>query len=179
MQRTAQERIIECTVKGSRIITVDVWSLMDKEKQVPESIRRAELDFHFVPEMTKEEVLTYAPLTLAFLGDAVYELAIRTNLVQEAERSPNMLNRLSSALAKAGAQSIAMEAIEPVLTEEELSVYRRGRNAKSHTMAKNATVIDDRRATGFEALIGYLYLTGQKERYLELIRIGVEKNEQG
>ena len=80
---------------------------MDKEKQVPESIRRAELDFHFVPEMTKEEVLTYAPLTLAFLGDAVYELAIRTNLVQEAERSPNMLNRLSSALAKAGAQELS------------------------------------------------------------------------
>ena len=72
-----------------------------------------------------------------------------------------------------------MEAIEPILNEDELSVYRRGRNAKSHTMAKNATVIDYRRATGFEALIGYLYLTGQKERYLELIRIGVEKNEQG
>ena len=136
---------------------------MDREKQVPESIRQAELDFHFVPEMTKEEALMYAPLTLAFLGDAVYELAIR----------------LSSALAKAGAQSIAMEAIEPILNEDELSVYRRGRNAKSHTMAKNATVIDYRRATGFEALIGYLYLTGQKERYLELIRIGVEKNEQG
>ena len=165
---------------------------MDREKQVPESIRQAELDFHFVPEMTKEEALMYAPLTLAFLGDAVYELAIRTDLVQEADRSTmipssefstkgcrNMLNRLSSALAKAGAQSIAMEAIEPILNEDELSVYRRGRNAKSHTMAKNATVIDYRRATGFEALIGYLYLTGQKERYLELIRIGVEKNEQG
>ena len=76
---------------------------MDREKQVPESIRQAELDFHFVPEMTKEEALMYAPLTLAFLGDAVYELAIRTDLVQEADRSPNMLNRLSSALAKAGA----------------------------------------------------------------------------
>ena len=152
---------------------------MDRENQVPDSIRQAELDFHFVPEMTNEEALTYAPLTLAFLGDAVYELAIRTDLVQEADRSPNMLNRLSSALAKAGAQSIAMEAIEPILTEDELSVYRRGRDAKSLTMAKNATVIDYRRATGFEALIGYLYLTGQKERYLELIRIGVEKNEQG
>ena len=96
---------------------------MDREKQVPESIRQAELDFHFVPEMTKEEALMYAPLTLAFLGDAVYELAIRTDLVQEADRSPNMLNRLSSALAKAGAQSIAMEAIEPILNPTLVAIF--------------------------------------------------------
>ena len=94
-------------------------------------------------------------------------------LQREAERRPNELNRASSALARAGAQSEAMEAIESCLTQEEIDVYRRGRNAKSHTMAKNATVTDYRRATGFEALVGYLYLSGQLKRLVEIVRIGI------
>ena len=128
--------------------------------------------------MSEGEARAYAPLTLAFLGDAVYELALRTMLVQRADMRPNELNRRSSLLAKAHAQSYAMEAIEPLLDETEADIYRRGRNAKSHTMAKNATMGDYRRATGFEALIGYLYLAGKQERMMELIQIAVAKNGQ-
>lgn len=138
----------------------------------------SDLDYRFLPQMSEQEARTYAPLTLAFLGDAVYELCVRTMLVQRGDMRPNELNRRSSLLARAHAQSSAMAAIEPMLDESELDIYRRGRNAKSNTMAKNATVGDYRRATGFEALIGYLYLAGKQERVLELIRIAVEANGQ-
>ena len=85
----------------------------------------------------------------------------------------NQLHRRASSLVKASAQSAMMEILEPVLTEEEHSVYRRGRNAHSATMAKNATMADYRRATGFEALMGYLYLKEDYQRMLELIRLGL------
>ena len=134
--------------------------------------------YKFTPELTETDARAYAPLTLAFLGDAVYELALRTMLVQRGDMRPNELNRRSSMLARAHAQSEAMEAIEPLLDETEAEIYRRGRNAKSHTMAKNATMGDYRRATGFEALIGYLYLAGKQERMMELIRIAVVRNGQ-
>ena len=133
-----------------------------------------EQTYHFQPVLTESEARAYAPLTLAFLGDAVYELAIRTMLVQRGDMRPNELNRRSSLLAKAHAQSDAMAVIEPMLDETEADIYRRGRNAKSHTMAKHATVTDYRRATGFEALVGYLYLSGQIKRLLEIVRIGIQ-----
>ncbi len=132
----------------------------------------------FLTGLSEEEGKAYSPLVLAFLGDSVYEMYIRTMLVKRGNSRPNQLNRLSSALAKAHAQSLAMDVLLPVLTEKEADIYRRGRNAKSYTMAKNATMGDYRRATGFEALIGYLYLTGQNDRMLTLIQMGVEKNEQ-
>ena len=90
----------------------------------------------------------------------------------------NKLHQRASRLVKASAQSQMIQTLTPHLTEEELSVFRRGRNAKSFTMAKNATMSDYRRATGFEALMGYLYLTEQWERMLELIRIGIQEGEQ-
>ncbi|HUM84734.1 MAG TPA: ribonuclease III domain-containing protein [Lachnospiraceae bacterium] len=130
----------------------------------------------FLPGMSPEEAKAYSPLVLAFLGDAVYELHIRTMLVKHGNSRPNALHHASSEIVKAQAQSEAMDFLQPVLTREEEEIYRRGRNAKSYTTAKNATVGDYRRATGFEALIGYLYLTGQEERMLTLIRMGVEKN---
>ncbi len=135
-------------------------------------------EYRFTPNGSEEEARSLAPLTLAFLGDAVYELYVRTMLVQRGDMRPNELNRRSSLLARAHAQSDAMGAIEPVLDETEADIYRRGRNAKSHTMAKNATVADYRRATGFEALIGYLYLAGKQDRLEELIRIAIAKNGQ-
>ena len=140
---------------------------------IDDDLPRAEGHLPLLPGMKCAEAAAYAPLTLAFVGDAVYELLVRTMLVQEAERRPNELNRASSALARAKSQSDAMEAIEPCLTKEEYDIYRRGRNAKSHTMAKNATVADYRRATGFEALVGYLYLSGQMRRLVEIVRIGI------
>lgn len=123
------------------------------------------------------DIRTYSPLTLAYIGDGIYELIIRTILVEKGNTQVNKLHQRASRLVKASAQSQMIQTLTPHLTEEELSVFRRGRNAKSFTMAKNATMSDYRRATGFEALMGYLYLTEQWERMLELIRIGIQEGE--
>lgn len=126
-------------------------------------------------ELENRDIKTYSPLTLAYIGDGVYEIVIRTILVSNGNCPPNKLHKRASALVKAGAQSAMMEVNEPLLQQEEEAVYKRGRNAKSYTMAKNATMADYRRATGFEALMGYLYLDGREERMIELIKAGLEK----
>jgi ribonuclease-3 family protein len=125
--------------------------------------------------MEKQDVRGYSPLTLAFLGDAVYEIVIRTMVVSRANTSPNQLNRQTSALAKAETQARLAHLLEKDLTEEEMAVWKRGRNARSATKAKNATVIDYRMATGLEALLGYLYLEGQMDRILELMELGLNR----
>ena len=124
-------------------------------------------------QLEDRDLRTYSPLTLAYIGDGIYDLVIRTILVKKGNCPVNQLHRRASSLVKASAQSAMMEILEPVLTEEEHSVYRRGRNAHSATMAKNATMADYRRATGFEALMGYLYLKEDYQRMLELIRLGL------
>ena len=120
-----------------------------------------------------QDLRNYSPLTLAYIGDGVYELVIRTILVKKGNCPVNRLHKKASSRVKAGAQSAIMEVIEEKLTPEELSVYRRGRNAHSPTMAKHATMADYRRATGFEALMGYLYLKEDYTRMLTLIRMGI------
>ena len=120
-----------------------------------------------------QDLRSYSPLTLAYIGDGVYELIIRTILVKKGNCPVNRLHKKASSLVKAGAQSAIMEVNEEKLTPEELSVYRRGRNAHSPTMAKHATMADYRRATGFEALMGYLYLKEDYTRMLTLIRMGI------
>lgn len=120
-----------------------------------------------------QDLRSYSPLTLAYIGDGVYELIIRTILVKKGNCPVNRLHKKASSLVKAGAQSAIMEVIEEELTPEELSVYRRGRNAHSPTMAKHATMADYRRATGFEALMGYLYLKEDYTRMLTLARMGI------
>ena len=124
-------------------------------------------------QLEDRDLRTYSPLTLAYLGDGVYDLLIRTILVKKGNRPVNALHKKASSLVKASAQSQLMEVLESMLTEEELAVYRRGRNAHSPTMARHATMADYRRATGFEALIGYLYLKEDYGRILELIRLGI------
>ncbi len=121
----------------------------------------------------EQDVRAYSPLTLAYIGDGIYELVIRSIVVERANRSANDLHKKTTRYVKAPAQSAMIEALLPELTEDEEAVYRRGRNAKSYTTAKNASVADYRRATGFEALMGYLYLTGQTDRMLELIKDGI------
>ena len=121
--------------------------------------------------LEEQDLRSYSPLTLAYIGDGVYELIIRTILVKKGNCPVNRLHKKASSLVKAGAQSAIMEVIEEKLTPEELSVYRRGRNAHSPTMAKHATMADYRRATGFEALMGYLYLKEDYTRMLTLIRM--------
>ena len=120
-----------------------------------------------------QDLRSYSPLTLSYIGDGVYELIIRTILVKKGNCPVNRLHKKASSLVKAGAQSAIMEVIEEKLTPEELSVYRRGRNAHSPTMAKHATMADYRRATGFEALMGYLYLKEDYTRMLTLVRMGI------
>lgn len=122
-----------------------------------------------------KDVRTYSPLTLAFIGDGIYDLIIRTIVVGKGNTQANILHQKTSRMVKAGTQSAMMEHIEPLLSEEEAAVYKRGRNAKSATMAKNATMADYRRATGLEALCGYLYLTNRMTRILELVKAGLVK----
>ena len=117
----------------------------------------------------------YSPLVLAYLGDAVYELVIRTRVVNRGNTQVNKMHRMTAGLVKAEAQAKMYMLLEEELTEEEQAVYRRGRNAKSATMAKHATMRDYRMATGFEALMGWLYLNGRLERLTELVSLGLKK----
>lgn len=119
-----------------------------------------------------------SPLVLAYIGDGVYELFVRNRLILEYPQTPpSKLHKLSSACVKAHSQSNSMKIIEPLLNEKELSVYKRGRNAKSATVPKNADVTDYRRATGFEALIGYLYLTNENDRLNEIMNLAFLNHE--
>lgn len=116
------------------------------------------------------DIRTYSPLTLAYIGDAIYDLVIRTIVVERGNTSANKLHRKAVSYVNARVQAKMIEALMDELTEEEQGIYRRGRNAKSFTTAKNASVIEYRKATGFEALCGYLYLTGRQERMLLLVK---------
>jgi ribonuclease-3 family protein len=120
------------------------------------------------------DIRTYSPLTLAYIGDGVFDLVIRTVVVGRGNTRASQLHQRTSRIVKAHTQAQIIGYLEEYLTEEELSVYRRGRNAKSPTMAKNATMSDYRKATGLEALVGYLYLTDQFERLVDLIRQAIE-----
>lgn len=121
-----------------------------------------------------QDVRTYSPLALAYIGDAVYDLIIRTVVVERANRSANELHHITVGYVSAGAQAKIVEALMDSLTEEEQSVYRRGHNSKPHTMAKNASAGEYLKATGFEAVLGYLYLSDRMDRLLELIKKGTE-----
>lgn len=124
--------------------------------------------------LEQQDIRAYSPLTLAYIGDAAYEIVIRTILVRKANMQVNKLHRHAAALVKAEKQSEMIEKLQPLFTEEEKQIYKRGRNAKSYTKAKNASTIDYRRATGFEAVMGYLYLKGDYTRMIDLIRAGLK-----
>ena len=124
-----------------------------------------------VPEV---DIRTYSPLTLAYIGDGVFDLVIRSVVVGKGNTKANQLHDRTSQIVKAHTQAEIIEYLQEQLTEEEADVYRRGRNAKSPTMAKNATMADYRKATGLEALVGYLYLTDRFERLVSLIRIAAD-----
>lgn len=119
------------------------------------------------------DIRTYSPLVLAYIGDGIYELIIRTIIVSKGNIPVNKMHKKSASLVKAATQSAMMDVLMEELTQEELTMYKRGRNAKSATSAKNASIHDYRRATGFEALMGYLYLTGQSDRMTRLIQTGL------
>ena len=119
------------------------------------------------------DLKTYSPLTLAYIGDAAYELVIRSIVVERGNAPVNKLHKRSSRLVKAQTQAEAAVKLLDVFTEEEMAVYKRGRNARSHTMAKNAEMTDYRMATGFEAVMGYLHLKQDYERMVTLIQLGI------
>lgn len=127
--------------------------------------------------LQEQDLRTYSPLTLAYIGDAIFELVVRTVLVERKNTQPEKLHKAATKIVKAETQALMIEAMKEELTEEELAVFKRGRNAKAVTRAKNATMSEYRRATGFEALMGYLYLKGDIERMIMLIHLGIEKAE--
>ncbi len=140
------------------------------EKSLEELIREA---FHTKEVSAKQ----YSPLVLAYIGDGIYDLVIRTVVVNRGNTQANKLHRKTSSLVKAAAQAAMIDGLQEELTTEEMAIYKRGRNAKSGTMAKNATMTDYRKATGFEALMGYLYIENQWERMIYLIKEGLDKAE--
>ena len=121
-------------------------------------------------EVPDVDIRTYSPLTLAYIGDGVFDLVIRSVVVGKGNTRPHQLPHRTSQIVKAHTQAVIIQYLEPMLTEEEADIYRRGRNAKSATMAKNATMADYRKATGLEALVGYLYLTDRFDRLVSLIK---------
>ena len=124
--------------------------------------------------LPQTDLRTYSPLTLAYIGDAVDELVVRTAIVKQENAPVQKLHKRTSTLVKASAQAAIADKIAPYLTEEEQDILRRGRNAKSYTRAKNASAGDYRHATGLEALMGYLYLQKKMDRVIDLIRIGLD-----
>ncbi|EFU75740.1 Mini-ribonuclease 3 [Lachnoanaerobaculum saburreum] len=133
------------------------------------------LDYLLKPfNIERKEATEFSPLVLAYIGDAVYELIIRSILVSMGNRPVNKLNRDATSLVKASAQSEIIKLISDSLSDKEYTVFKRGRNSSPHTMAKNASMTDYKYATGFEALIGFLYLDNRCDRALELIKLGVD-----
>lgn len=134
-----------------------------------------ELDSYLCEAFQTEEhdIRSYSPLSLAFIGDCVYDLVIKSLIIRKGNRPVNVMQKETSRLVQASAQSAMMRVMQEHLTEEEHAVYRRGRNAKSVSPAKNQSITDYRRATGFEALIGYLYLKKNYRRIVDLIKTGL------
>lgn len=133
------------------------------------------LDYLLKPfNIERKEATEFSPLVLAYIGDAVYELIIRSILVSMGNRPVNKLNKDATSLVKASAQSEIIKLISDSLSDKEYTVFKRGRNSSPHTMAKNASMVDYKYATGFEALIGFLYLDNRCDRALELIKLGVD-----
>ena len=140
------------------------------------------MDFELLKDkFTKEEATQLNPLVLAFIGDGIYEVFIRSYIVSNNRNmSVHKLHVKTISYVRAHEQSNFMNEIMSKLNEDELSIYKRGRNAKSGTVPKNADVREYRNATGFEALMGYLYLTDKKERLEELLTIclNLDKSEE-
>ncbi len=125
-------------------------------------------------QMEEVDIREYSPLTLAYIGDCIYDLVIKSLVINEGNKQVNKLHQETSKLVQASAQSLMMRTMQEHLTEEEHAVYKRGRNAKSVSPAKNQSITDYRRATGFEALLGYLYLKKDYKRLLDLVKIGLD-----
>jgi len=128
----------------------------------------------FIPEIEVKQPQLYAPLTLAIIGDSVYDLYVRTRLSEGGSLPTNTIHKTAVSYVKAAAQARSVHAILDSLAEDELTIFKRGRNAHSATVPKNASISDYRAATGFEALLGYLYLKNEPDRLSEILRMAFE-----
>ncbi len=126
-------------------------------------------------ELPLQDIRTYSPLTFAYIGDAVFDLLIRTLVLSAGNAPAHQLHQRVSEIVRAGTQMRLAEAIYPLLNQEERALFRRGRNAKPASKAPHATVEEYRTATAFETLVGYLYLDGQRERLTFLMREGLKE----
>ena len=123
----------------------------------------------------ERDAAEFSPLQLAYIGDAVYELIIRSFVMREGNMPVEKLHRHTTRIVKAQAQAAMYHSLEDVLTDEEKGIFRRGRNAKSYSRAKNASLSEYRIATGFEALVGWLFLKGEAARLAELTAEGLTR----
>ncbi len=132
--------------------------------------------FNLNDKLEKNTAKQLSPITLAFIGDAVYTLFVREKIVFEKDLKGSELNKKTSAVVKATAQAKFIDLIMPYLSEEEIEIYKRARNSKKNTRAKSASVVEYNKSTGFEALVGYLYAIGEIDRLNYLLNLG-ENNE--
>lgn len=139
---------------------------MDIEKEFLENLSQ----HHFGNFISSNE---YSPLVLAYIGDAVYEVYVRTKIISKGNMQVNKMHQESKKYVKASEQARIYHNIENMLTDKEMSIFKRGRNAKSATMPKHALLSDYKHATGLEALVGYLYIDGQLNRLMEILDKGV------
>ena len=180
LNETSEKRIVQTDeTLEKRIGQMNESS--DEKKQIINELesQRPDSAIRHYFGVSDQDIRTYSPLTLAYIGDGIFDLVIRTLVVGKANTSPNKLHERTSRIVCAHAQAEMMKILLPVLTDEEQVIFRRGRNAKSYTMAKNASVADYRTATGFEALMGYLYMKDETKRMLELIEAGLKGIEAG
>ena len=129
-------------------------------------------------ELKEGDINAYSPLVLAYIGDSIYDLIMKTLVVNQGNKPVQKLHKETSTYVQAKAQSKMMRVLQEELTEEEHSIYKRGRNSKSVSPAKNQSVTDYRRATGFEAVMGYLYLKKDYARMMELVKMGLKSLEE-
>ena len=130
--------------------------------------------FNLNEQISIQKAKCMSPIVLAFVGDAVYSLYVREKLAFNTDFKSGVLNVKASEIVRASAQAKFIDAIYPLLTEEEADVYRRARNTKKGTRAISSTVAEYNKSTGFEALVGYLYITGQTDRLNVLLNYEVK-----
>ncbi len=128
----------------------------------------------------KENILNYSGLNLAYIGDCVFEILVRTYVLNNFNSTVSKMDKYSRMYVKASSQALMFFELMKICTEKEIDILKRGRNAKSYTSAKNASIADYRHSTGLEALFGYLYLEGETDRINELFNVCLETiNKQG
>ncbi len=132
------------------------------------------IDHMNLKQLDEATIRMMNPLKLAYIGDAVFELYIRTYLVNKVVLTPHEMSKLAIKYVKASSQATMVNGLKEDLTEEEWTMVKRGRNQKTPTVPKNALMSDYRYATGFETLMGYLYLMGKEERLIEIISMGIK-----